>query len=103
MFASALSPVRSHVSSLLTPGIFWLLVAIIGAALFFSTGLTTLWDAWQTPVYSHGFLIPVLSAWLWLKQLKEVPVNAGPKSDRWPGFAVVIFSMLLGLAGTLAT
>lgn len=102
MATSTHLPVRTQIFSLLTPGIFWLLVAIVGAGLFFGDGLKTLWLAWQTPEYSHGFLIPVLSAWLWLKQLKEVPVNAGPKSDRWPGFAIVAFSLLIGLAGTLA-
>ncbi len=41
--------------------------------------------AWSKPEYSHGPLIPVLSLLLFLRQLKDVPVNEGPVTDRWPG------------------
>ena len=44
-----------------TPGMFWFLVAVMGAAVFFADGLDALLTAWQLPEYSHGPLIPVLS------------------------------------------
>ena len=60
-----------------TPGLFWLVVAVLGAGLFFSEGLDPLLAAWQLPEYSHGPLIPVLSLLLFLRQLLEVPVDTG--------------------------
>ena len=56
---------------------FWLAVAICGAAAFFSYGAEALLLAWSKPEYSHGPLIPVLSLLLFLRQLKDVPVHEG--------------------------
>ena len=64
-----------------SPGLFWLTIAILGAGVFFADGLDALLVAWQLPEYSHGPLIPVLSALLFLRQLKEVPVDTGPKRN----------------------
>ncbi|MEX5730262.1 exosortase D (VPLPA-CTERM-specific) [Rhodovulum iodosum] len=83
-------------------GPFWLLVAVLAAAVFFQEGLNALFEAWQMPEYSHGPLIPVLSALLFLRQLKYVPVQPGPVSDRWPGVALLVFAMAFGLLGKLA-
>jgi len=79
---SALSSVSAfNVSRFLTAGMFWLLVAIVGAGLFFRDGLDALLTAWQLPEYSHGPLIPVLSGFLFLRQLKEYPPQPGPNGD----------------------
>ena len=83
-------------------GNFWLLVATIGAIVFFYTGIEELFDAWQLPEYSHGPLIPILSGLLFLRQLKTVPVDLSPVNDRWPGVAVVVAALLLGALGNLA-
>lgn len=83
-------------------GMFWLAIAVVGAALFFLPGLQTLGEAWQLAEYSHGPLIPLLSSFLLLRQLKEVPVNTGAVRDRWPGVAVVALSLLLGLLGLVS-
>lgn len=82
-------------------GVFWLLVAILGAGVFFQTGVDALLTAWQLPEYSHGPLIPVLSSILFLRQLKEVPGPVGPITRRWPGVVVVIFAVLLGAFGRI--
>jgi len=79
-----------------TRGLFWLAVAILGAAVFFREGLAELFRAWTLPEYSHGPLIPALSALLFLRQLKTEPVLTGPVIDRGPGL------LLAGLALTLA-
>jgi len=86
----------------LTPGLFWLLVAVLGAGAFFYEGLDALLAAWSTPEYSHGPLIPVLSSLLFLRQLKSVPVDPGPKSHRWVGVAVVLLAITMGTLGRLA-
>lgn len=93
---------RFSVSGFLHWGTFWLVVAIVAAGIFFSNGINALLTAWQLPEYSHGPLIPVLSALLFLKQLREVPVIPGPRNDRWPGVLVVVFSILFGVVGILS-
>jgi len=85
-----------------TWGMFWLLVAILGAALFFQDGLNALLRAWQLPEYSHGPLIPILSTLLFLRQLKTVPVHEGDLRDRWIGVGVVMLALALGTLGKLA-
>jgi exosortase D (VPLPA-CTERM-specific) len=86
----------------LTPGLFWLAVAVLGAGVFFAEGLDALLEAWQLPEYSHGPLIPVLSLLLFLRQLKEVPVDPGPKRNRWAGVLVILFAIAMGGLGRLA-
>ena len=101
-FTSNLSRVPRDLGGLASWGMFWLVVATAGAALFFEPGLQALLKAWQKPEYSHGPLIPVLSGLLFLRQLKEVPVNDGPVRDRWPGVAVIGLALGMGLLGKLA-
>ncbi len=83
-------------------GVVWLVLALVGATVFFWDGILTLIDAWQVPEYSHGPLIPVLSGLLFLRQLKTVPIQAGPISDRGMGLALILFSLILALIGKLA-
>ncbi|MEL6169578.1 MAG: VPLPA-CTERM-specific exosortase XrtD [Pseudomonadota bacterium] len=83
-------------------GLLWLGMAVVGAFAFFWEGILTLIDAWQAPEYSHGWLIPILSGVILLRHLKSVPVNTGPVPDRWPGVALIVIALLVGLAGNLA-
>lgn len=85
-----------------TPGLFWLLVATLGAGVFFSDGVDALLLAWSKPEYSHGPLIPVLSALLFLRQLKEYPPDSGPKRKRWIGLMVILAAITMGALGKLA-
>ena len=85
-----------------SPGTFLAAVAVLGAGVFFAEGLDALLVAWQLPEYSHGPLIPVLSALLFLRQLKEVPVDTGPKRNRWVGVLVILLAIALGGLGRLA-
>lgn len=81
-------------------GLLWLFLALLGAFVLFWPGLALLWKVWQSPEYSHGPLIPVLSGLLFLRQLKYEPIVAGPV-NRWPGLFLMAFSVLLGLAGQM--
>lgn len=83
-------------------GIFWLIVALIGAGVFFSDGINALLIAWQLPEYSHGPLIPILSGLLFLRQLKEFPETPGTIPDRWPGVFVSLIALFLGALGVMA-
>jgi exosortase D (VPLPA-CTERM-specific) len=82
-------------------GLWGLVLAVLGAALFFRDGLATLAEAWALPEYSHGPLIPVLSAVLFLRQLKDHPPQSGPVTDRGPGVALLILALALGAGGML--
>ncbi len=83
-------------------GMFWFLVAVAGAAFFFRDGLDALLEAWSQPEYSHGPLIPLLSALLFLRQLKTVPVNLEMTSNRWVGVSVILLSLALAALGKLS-
>ncbi|EKE43308.1 hypothetical protein OCGS_2645 [Oceaniovalibus guishaninsula JLT2003] len=101
---SLTSDLRRPVSAadFFSPGMLWLVLAIVAATVFFWEGTRALLEAWQLPEYSHGPLIPVLSALLFLRQLKDVPVNDGPVHDRWPGVALLVFAMAFGLLGKMS-
>jgi exosortase D (VPLPA-CTERM-specific) len=79
-----------------------LLAATAAAAVYFQEGIAALLEAWATPEYSHGPLIPILSAFMMLRQMKEVPAEPGPVADRWPGVAVAAAALLLGLLGKMS-
>ena len=82
-------------------GLFWLVIVILASGIFFSSGFDVLLDAWSRPEYSHGPLIPVLSALMFLRDLKEYPPQPGPKKDRWQGFAFVVLAVLIASTGLL--
>ena len=86
----------------LWPGAMWLALALAAGALAFHEGLIALAEAWQQPEYSHGPLIPLISGYLFLRQIKQVPPHAGPVGARWPGAAMMLAALALGLLGTLA-
>lgn len=93
---------KSPNETFFTWGMFWLAVTVGASGIFFIDGFDALLTAWQKPEYSHGPLIPMLSALLFLRQLKEYPANPGYLRDRWPGVIVVIVSIALGAVGKLA-
>jgi exosortase D (VPLPA-CTERM-specific) len=88
-------------SAVMSPGFLWLLLAIAAGLAFFAPGLAYLWQEWQTPEYSHGPLIPLISGYLFLRQLKTVPAHTGVVSDRWPGAVLMGVGLLIGAAGIL--
>ena len=81
---------------------FWLLIAVAGAGVFFIDGINALLVAWQLPEYSHGPLIPILSSLLFLRQLKSYPADPGPKRNRWVGVTVIVLALLLAALGKLS-
>ena len=83
-------------------GLTWLFVAIAGALAFFWDGIEVLLESWQMAEYSHGPLIPLLSGFMFLRQLSHTPAHNGPVNDRWPGIAVMILSILMALVGKLS-
>ena len=83
-------------------GVFWLTVLVVSAAPIFWLGIDSLFTAWMTPEYSHGPLIPLISLYLFLRELRQVP-RRDPDApvNRWPGIALILFSLVFGIFGNL--
>ena len=54
-------------------GLLLLAVAVLAAWPLFRYGIGGLATAWAKPEFSHGPVIPVLSFWMFLRELKAVP------------------------------
>ncbi|PWJ12865.1 VPLPA-CTERM-specific exosortase XrtD [Jannaschia seohaensis] len=65
-------------------------------------GFVSLIQAWSTPEYSHGPLIPLISLYLFLRELRDRPERAetGP-IRRWPGLAVIALALAVAVLGNV--
>ena len=54
-------------------GVFWLAFAVLATLPLFGFGLAGLAAAWTRPEYSHGPVIPLLSFYMFLHEMKAVP------------------------------
>ena len=97
---SARHHVQSDMGSPRWGGI-WLIFAALAMVAFFWTGIAELIEVWQLPEYSHGPLIPILSALLFLRHLKSVPARDGPPNRVWPGVILLVVSLAFGAVGRL--
>lgn len=79
---------------------FCLLLA--GSAPIFWIGIVSLGRAWATPEYSHGPLIPLISLYLFLRELRRDPLPETGSLLRWPGIVVIALALLLAILGNLA-
>ncbi len=77
--------------ALLRPALFFLICACLGV--FAQRPLESLWAAWQTPEYSHGFLIPLLSILIAIHRVLE---QKPPSGGSWIG-AILFLSGALGI------
>ena len=83
-------------------GFLLLLVLVLGAVPIFWLGLASLGRAWATPEYSHGPLIPLISLYLFLRELRKAPpAPPGEPVDRRPGLAVIALALALAVFGNL--
>ena len=82
-------------------GPLWCVLAIVSGTFVFLQGLASLGKAWQAPEYSHGPLIPLLSLYLFLRQLRNMPAQKGPVTDRGPGLLLVIVALAIALVGKI--
>ncbi|CAN5651298.1 hypothetical protein BH23PSE1_BH23PSE1_04070 [soil metagenome] len=82
-------------------GLAWFAVAILSTLPLFWFGLAGLAEEWARPEYSHGPVIPLLSFYMFLREMKAVPPSARPVTDRWPGVAVIGAGLLLAVIGNL--
>ncbi len=85
------------------PLAFWgaILLGVVASTAFFWNGVVSLIDAWGQPEYSHGPLIPVISAFLLFRQLRDTKMADGPITDRWPGVVLCVLALLLAGIGNI--
>ncbi|MBK1725257.1 VPLPA-CTERM-specific exosortase XrtD [Thiocystis violacea] len=81
----------------------WGIVALAMVVLFwiFFEGLTSMIRAWDSEEYSHGYLLPLVSAFLiWQR---SALLAQTPFQPSWLGILVTLFSLFLYVAGELGT
>ncbi len=84
------------------PG-FALFLALCAVSIpIFWFGFESLARAWATPEYSHGPIIPLISLYLFLRELRAAPADDGSAKRRWPGVLVIAGALLLAVIGNLA-
>lgn len=83
-------------------GLLWLALAVLGTLPLFRLGFEGLAEAWARPEFSHGPVIPVLSFYMFLRELKAVPPVPEPVAGRWPGVGLIGLALGVAVAGNLA-
>ena len=73
----------------------------LAAMPLFWIGFQSLAKAWSTAEYSHGPIIPVVSLYLFLRELRRMPVPAALISDGGRGLWVMLGALALAVLGNL--
>jgi exosortase D (VPLPA-CTERM-specific) len=82
-------------------GFMWFVLAVLAALPLFWLGLKGLAVEWSRPEYSHGPIIPVLSFYMFLREMKFVPPPAQPVADRGIGVMVIALALAMAALGNL--
>lgn len=78
----------------------WFILLLVGSLPVFWFGFVSLGDAWTTPEYSHGPIIPLLSLYLFLRDMRKVPA-VDHKLVRWPGALIILLGLAIAIFGNL--
>ena len=96
------TPARTAWAMLNPIGLGWFALLIASALPVYWLGFGSLAAAWSTAEYSHGPLIPLISLYLFLRELRrEDPINPATPVDRRPGITLVLFALVFGIFGNL--
>ena len=83
-------------------GLFWIALVIASSLPIFWMGFESLARAWATPEYSHGPLIPLISLYLFLRELRNAPAHDPSEPvNRTPGVIVLAIGLLIGIFGNM--
>ncbi|WP_371039446.1 VPLPA-CTERM-specific exosortase XrtD [Rhodosalinus sp. FB01] len=99
---NGMTATRVAMPSVNLPGLAWFTLLVLGSLPLFWIGFISLGEAWTTPEYSHGPLIPLISLYLFLRELRNSPPPPAVVNDRWPGVLVIAAALLVALVGNLA-
>ncbi|MEM7645069.1 MAG: VPLPA-CTERM-specific exosortase XrtD [Pseudomonadota bacterium] len=83
----------------LPTGAVLILAAMLATIPLFWLGFVSLGEAWIRPEYSHGPLIPFISLFLFLRELRDRPAT-GPRGPAWPGLLLGLLALAVALVGT---
>lgn len=86
-------------SGALPTGLLLILLATAATVPLFWLGLVSLGEAWLRPEYSHGPLVPFISLFLFLRELRDHPAT-GPRGPAWPGLLLGLLALAVALIGT---
>ncbi len=82
-------------------GLLWFALLLAGSTPIFWIGFVSLAKAWSTAEYSHGPLIPIISLYLFLREMRSLPPPKLIVQDRAPGLIVITLALLLAIMGNL--
>ncbi|MFV2003064.1 MAG: exosortase, partial [Paracoccaceae bacterium] len=84
-------------------GFAWFVLLVSASVPIFWIGLTSMVAAWSTAEYSHGPLIPVISLYLFLRELRRAGdfTDQVRMRDRAPGLALIGFALAIAVLGNL--
>ena len=86
----------------LSMGTVWFILICVATIPVFWLGFVSLGKAWVTPEYSHGPLIPLISLYLYLRELRQAPAPDPMEQRRTgPGLAVICFGIVVAILGNL--
>ena len=89
-------------SSGLSLGFVLLVVLVVAVLPVFWIGLVALGNAWATPEYSHGPLIPLISLYLFLREMRRSDtLPPGTPANRWPGLGLMAGALTVAILGNL--
>ncbi|MEP2474128.1 MULTISPECIES: VPLPA-CTERM-specific exosortase XrtD [Rhodobacterales] len=80
-------------------GLFFFILLIVASIPLFWIGFVSLARAWSTPEYSHGPLIPLISLYLFLRELRNTPAEITEPRNRRPGIIVLMLGLVLAVFG----
>ena len=90
--------------SVLKPGFLGFVLLLAVSVPLFWIGFAALGRAWATPEYSHGPLIPMISLYLFLRELRDKPpLPADTTMNRWPGIAVITLGTVIAIVGNMGS
>ena len=87
-------------------GVFWFTALVMTSLPVFWSGMVFLGETWATPEYSHGPLIPLISLYLFLRELRDIPQEkveaaAAKPPRRYIGIFFIALGLALGIAGNV--
>ncbi|MFM2357178.1 MAG: hypothetical protein RLZZ528_2914 [Pseudomonadota bacterium] len=83
------------------PGLAVFALLLAGSLPVFWLGFASLARAWSTAEYSHGPLIPLISLYLFLRELRHAPLPLQRVTDRWPGVVIIAASLVVAVLGNM--
>lgn len=98
----AFAQTENHNSAHSSRGLIWFVLLVIAPLPIFWSAFQSLGAGWMTPEYSHGPLIPMVSLYLFLRELRTQPSHpAGRAKNQIPGMTLIFVALLFAIFGNM--